>query len=232
MEFELTPEIEERIAESLPEWVIRRPELRRRLQHALAGTPANRMTFEEFLDWVEEDIRAEWVDGEVIIMSPVSLRHQQLSDWLTAILLAFVETEGLGTVLSAPIQMRLQESSREPDLVFVAEKNAHRLKKTYVDGPADLVIEIVSPESVGRDRGEKYQEYEAAGIPEYWLIDPAREQAEMYLLDQKGRYQLQRVDEEHHYHARQLPGFWLDPTWLWQDPLPKILDVLRELAVI
>ncbi|MEJ7756097.1 MAG: Uma2 family endonuclease [Nocardioidaceae bacterium] len=56
-------------------------------------------------------------------------------------------------------------------------------QKTYLDGAADLAIEIISPESIGRDRGEKFVEYEAAGIREYWLIDPERRQAEFYRLE-------------------------------------------------
>ena len=52
----------------------------------------------------------------------------------------------------------------------MASERLDRVHRTYLDGPADLVVEIVSPESAGRDRGEKYYEYEAAGIPEYWLL--------------------------------------------------------------
>ncbi len=56
------------------------------------------------------------------------------------------------------------------------------------DGPPDLVVEVISPESVGGDRGEKFHEYEGAGIAEYWLVDPQREVLEVYVLDDGERY--------------------------------------------
>ena len=59
----------------------------------------------------------------------------------------------------------------------MATEHLDRLTDSHLSGPADLVVEIVSPDSLGRDRGDKFAEYEAASIPEYWLIDPVRQQA-------------------------------------------------------
>jgi Uma2 family endonuclease len=69
----------------------------------------------------------------------------------------------------------------------VAREHLDRLHPTFLEGPADLVVGITSPESISRDRGEKYVEYEAAGIPEYWLIDADRPQAEFSQLGSEGR---------------------------------------------
>src|SRR5205085_12075198 len=69
--------------------------------------PGKKLTYEEFLDWCGEDSWAEWVDGEVIILSPASLRHQQIAGFLYFLLELFVKTFDLGQVLNAPIQMRL-----------------------------------------------------------------------------------------------------------------------------
>ena len=203
--------------------------LRRRLLEVLL-TPVERpkMTYEEFLAWADEDTLAEWVNGEVVMYSPASQQHQNLVDFLTSVLRVFVEQNRLGVVLSAPFQMKL-EQGREPDLLFVAKEHLERLKETYLDGPADLVVEIVSPESVGRDRGEKFYEYEQAGIPEYWLIDPLREQAEFYQLGAQGRYRLV-TPEEGTYRSVVVPGFCLRVAWLWQ-PLP-ILEALQELELV
>ncbi len=206
-------------------------DLRRRLLEALL-TPAERrkMTYDEFLAWAGEDVLAEWVNGEVIMSSPASRRHQEIALFLGTVLGLYVEQQGLGRVVLPPFQMKLAQSGREPDLLYVAREHLERLKETHLDGPADLVIEIASPESVGRDRGEKFYEYEQAGIREYWLIDPQREQAEFYQLTTDGRYRLVPPDAEGIYRSTMLAGFWLRVAWLWQPP--RILDVLRELALI
>ncbi len=153
----------------------------------------------------------------------------------------FAEERDLGMVLSAPFQMRLEHSGREPDLLFVAQEHLNRLQETYLDGPADLVVEIISPESAGRDRsrfaslsyarGEKFYEYEAGGVTEYWLIDPQKKRAEFYQLE-ADQYQQVASDAEEGYRSASLPDFWLRVEWLWQEPLPKTLDVLRELGVV
>lgn len=205
--------------------------LRQRILKALqADDELAPMTYEEFLAWAGEDTLAEWVDGEVIMTSPASERHQDISGFLETIFRVYTEFHSLGIVRSAPFQMRLSDSGREPDLVFVAEVHHERLRKTYLDGPADLVVEIISPESAGRDRGVKFYEYEAAEIPEYWLIDPEREQAEFYQLDVHGRYQLVPPDEKGIYPSKALPGLRLPVAWLWQPP--KVIAALKSLQLI
>ena len=67
------------------------------------------------------------------------------------------------------------------------------MKRLYLDGPADLVIEVVSPGNRGVDRGEKYVEYEQGGVPEYWLLDPERETHEFYQLRANGLYELATI---------------------------------------
>jgi Uma2 family endonuclease len=205
---------------------------RQMLDVLLAPAQPARMSYEEFLAWADEDTLAEWVDGEVMITSAASLRHQAIMGFLVSIVGVYVEEHNLGTLLTAPFQMKLASSGREPDLLFVAAEHLHRLRNTYLDGPADLAVEIISPESVGRDRGDKFYEYEQAGIPEYWLLDPQARRAEFYQLDAAGVYQLIAPDQEGVYRSAVVPGFWLRVSWLWQQPLPRVLDVLRELGVV
>jgi Uma2 family endonuclease len=193
-----------------------------------------KVSYEEFLDWCDEDTLAEWVDGEVIMTSPASNRHQAVVGFLYKILDFYVEQRELGRVIIAPFQMKIGSTlpGREPDLLFIARENLGRLKDTYLDGPADLAVEVVSIESRLRDRGEKLAEYEMGGVREYWIIDPGEQRADFYLLAPDGRYERKRPDAKRVYRSEVLTGFWLKEEWLWQEPPPKALAVLRELGVV
>lgn len=195
-----------------------------------SGLPTH-MTWEEYLAWDFEDCQAEWVDGEVILMAPVRVDHQFILGFLYRLICDSVERRNLGAVLTAPILMRLpsRPSGREPDLLFVAEAHRDRIKPTLIDGPADLVIEVVSPESDRRDRSDKFSEYEAAGIPEYWLIDPLRTEAYFYVLGEDGRYHLTVIPPDGIFRSRVLEGFRLRVGWLWRVPLPTLAAALAEL---
>ncbi len=192
--------------------------------------PKAKISYEEFLEWLDEDILAEWVDGEVIMASPASKMHQDIVFFIGKLVDIFVRYKKLGEVLTAPFQMKLENSGREPDLLFVKTENLSRFKKTYLDGPADVVLEIISPESGGRDRGDKFYEYERAGIPEYWLIDPQKNWFEVYRVNNEGIYESAFSGKKGKYSSDVLPGFWLNVEWLWQSPLPDALDVLWEIA--
>src|SRR5215510_13117158 len=137
-------------------------------------TPHLRMTEEEFVTWCDEDIKAEWVDGEVIMPSPANLKHVDLAGFLNLILRMFVTSRGLGVVYGPELQVRFASLRRRrvPDLLFVSTERMSILKATEVDGAPDLIVEIVSPDSPARDWREKYLEYEAAGVREYWVADP------------------------------------------------------------
>jgi Uma2 family endonuclease len=196
--------------------------------------PPGKMTYEAFLAWADEDTRAEWVDGEVVLLSPSSNRHQMLVVFLVSLFQHFVEAHRLGTVLTAPFQMKTGPDlpGREPDILFIAREHLDRLKNVYLDGPADLVVEIISPDSRGRDRGEKFYEYEQGGVREYWLLDYLRRQAEFYQRGADGIFRLVPVGEDGIYGSAVLEGLWLKVDWLWQEPLPPLLTVLREWQLV
>lgn len=195
--------------------------------------PEGKITFEEFLDWCDEDTWAEWVDGEVIVVSPASIEHQDLGSLLETVSRIYIEDHDLGRVIRAPFVMRMSaiDSAREPDLIFIHRERLHLLKHTFLDGPGDVVIEIVSPESIGRDRGDKFVEYERAGVKEYWLLDPDRQSAEFYELRTDGLYHMAKIVEGV-YQSKVIPGFWVRVDWLWETPLPPALDLLRELGIV
>ncbi|HXG66626.1 MAG TPA: Uma2 family endonuclease [Blastocatellia bacterium] len=199
-----------------------------------AAPPPGKITYQEFLDWLDDNTHAEWVNGEVALMSPVSKPHQDIARFLLNLISYFVESHQLGAVYYDPFQMKTGPDlpGRAPDILFVARENLSRLKDTYLDGPADLVVEVISPESRARDRGEKFYEYEQGGVREYWLLDPFRKQAEFYLLGEDGIYRLAPVGEDGVFRSRVLEGLWLRVNWLWQEPLPPLMDILRQWRLI
>jgi Uma2 family endonuclease len=113
--------------------------------------------------------------------------------------------------------------------MYVSAVHADRLTTFYVDGPADLAVEIISADSDVRDRSIKLLEYEAAGVIEYWLIDPLRRDADFYILGEDGHYHLAPISPDGVYHSHVLDGFRLRVDWLWRDPLPDPADALAEL---
>lgn len=192
-----------------------------------------KMSHEEFLQWSDEDIRAEWVDGEVIIYIPPKNTHQNTLEFLYELLSLFVRLFNLGKVRVAPFEMKAKPdgSSREPDIIFVADENLERLTEDRLAGPADLIVEIISPDSVNRDRDDKFREYCEAGVPEYWIIDPRpdKQRADFFRLDETGAYRRFATEDDERIESRVLPGFWLRPAWLWQvetlDPLAVFFEM-------
>ena len=189
------------------------------------------MSYEDFLGTTEDATQAEWVDGEKIVFLPPTDRHQDLLRFLSTLIDTFVELFGLGVTRFAPYEVRLVpgRSSREPDLFFVAKTNLNRITPKRLEGPPDLIVEIISPESVYRDRVDKFDEYEAAGVREYWVIDPRPEHARawFFVLDEAGRYQPGAVQPDGRYVSTVLPGFSFHVDWIWQDELPTLMQCLR-----
>jgi len=196
-----------------------------------ASYPPPLVSWETFMAWREGAIQAEWVDGEIVEMAPASAAHQRLGGFLHAFLRRFIEHHGLGEIFYAPFQMRLpsRPSGREPDLLFVDASHADRVKDTFLDGPADLVVEIVSPESEVRDRREKFLEYQEAGIPEYWLLDAPRCAAHFYVLGRDGLYHEVPIGADGIYTSTVLPRLRLRVNWLWRTPLPTLNEALADL---
>lgn len=198
------------------------------------SVPNDKISYRKFLEWNGEEGWFEWVDGEVIEISNPSFRHQDLSNFLAAILRFFVEAKNYGIVVSAPFQIKFdfRPSGRQPDIMFVSNENLFRVEKQFVDGTADLIIEIVSPESLARDTQDKFDEYEKAGVREYWIIDYRRRTANFYNLDEDGKYKLRSLTAEGAFESRVLEGLWISPEWLWQETLPNLMEILREWKMV
>lgn len=196
-------------------------------------TPLPTMTYEEFLSWATDETHAEWVDGRVIFMQPVSDDHSDEQGFLSGTIRTYVEEKHLGKVRSEPFQMKLDSprAGRSPDLIFVSTESLPRIRNSFLDGPADLAIEIVSPESQERDRVTKFGEYEQGGVREYWLIDPANRTAEFYRLNPQGSYEPMPITGGV-FHSEVIPGLWIRIEWLWKETRPTVIQVLKEWGLV
>jgi Uma2 family endonuclease len=189
------------------------------------------MTEEEFLEFCDEDTRAEYIDGEVIVHSPGSYIHENISGFLLSLLRFFVDQHQLGFVPGSNFQIRLRPGLRRvPDLIFVSKENEQNIARTELEGSPDLAVEIVSLDSFERDWRDKYFEYEQAGIREYWVVDPNSQQMKVYCLNEQGKFESQQA-EKGIFKSKVLPGFWIKPEWLWQDPLPNVISIAKELKI-
>lgn len=173
--------------------------------------------------------KREWVRGSVLEMEPTSDEHDETRSYLDRVIGYYATENEAGAVKGEQFAERLSEDLiRIPDIAFFKKDNLGKIKPIFSEGGADLVIEVVSPSSRGQDRGDKYFEYEAAGIEEYWIIDPARRRAEFYRL-REGAYEPVVPDAEGKVHSSALPGFFLRVEWLWNRP--KLSGVYRELGL-
>lgn len=189
------------------------------------------MTQEEYDVWCwTTEERTEFVDGQVIVMSPESTRDDGARGWLGSVLRYFVEDTNLGEVLGPNVQIRpIAGRRRIPDLLFVHRLNRAKVKQAYIDGAPDLAVEFISKDSVKRDREDKFAEYLTAGVREYWLIHIPTRCFEAYRLTPSGYQPIEQVAGV--LRSAVIEGFWFRPEWLWSDPMPTISSVVRELGL-
>ncbi len=196
------------------------------------GSPT--MTYKEFTEWAGEDVRAEWVKGQVVELMPPTERHQDVVSWLIMLLGPFLRHKRLGKVWPSPFEMKLDviPSSREPDIIVSLSTSAGRLDGKRLNGAADLAIEVISDDSVTRDRRDKFAEYALAGVSEYWIIDPriGRYSFKAYRLADEDYFVEILADESGRIPSLVIPGLFIDPIWVSKDPLPNPLRLFAEMV--
>ncbi len=201
---------------------------------AIEGIPlsgeiiAENVPFETFLTAYPGE-HLEWFNGYIIRMPGIDERHDALTGFFRILLTIYLELTGGGRVLQDPMIMRarIDLPARAPDLQVLLPVNLHLLRQNRVAGAADLVIEVISPESQRRDRVEKFAEYERAGIKEYWLFDHHFEEALFYQLDAQGKYVRADLDEAGVYHSIVLERLLLPVALLWKEKLPTVAEITR-----
>jgi Uma2 family endonuclease len=195
---------------------------------------ARNVPYEEYLTG-KYGRHTEWVNEVVIAMSPVNEVHDGLTLFLIVLLDFYIHLTGGGRVLHEPMVMKAAPHlpGREPDIQVLLPDRLEYLQATQVAGPANLVVEVVSPESVGRDRGAKFREYEEGGVQEYWILDPERKEPLFYVLGDDGLFH-SRLPENGVYTSHVLPKLKLRVELLWQETLPtspEVVEMVKQMLV-
>lgn len=148
-------------------------------------------TYQDYLDLPDDGYRYEIIGGELYMSPAPNTLHQRVLAELLFMLQVFVKKNKLGIVLPAPCDVLLEPGGTpvEPDILFISEKHRHIITPQNVQGPPDLVVEIISPFSPEHDRDRKFKLYQKSGVAEYWLVDPEARTIEVFVLRQQ-RYEL------------------------------------------
>jgi Uma2 family endonuclease len=131
-----------------------------------------KLTYEDYVKIPEDGRRHEIIDGRHIVNPAPRPRHQVILGRLYAALLPLQES-GRAEVLFSPIDVHLTETDIvQPDLIAIAHKSRHLIGELKIEGPPELVVEVLSPATRRLDRGAKRALYESAGAREYWILEP------------------------------------------------------------
>ncbi|MCC6630021.1 MAG: Uma2 family endonuclease [Chloroflexi bacterium] len=148
------------------------------------GPPQGAWTYDDYCALPDDGRRYEIIDGVLYMTPSPKEAHQAISALLTAHLMTHVQFRGRGRVYAAPFDVRLGPGNVvQPDVIVVRNDNLSIITPDNIVGAPDLVIEIASPSTTGYDRRQKQDAYAAAGVDEYWLIDPAARTIEVLRLE-------------------------------------------------
>ena len=170
----------------------------------------------------------EFVDGEVVVASPVDIRHQRMVKFLTVLASDFCEARDMGDVINGPAALSLRTGlAREPDIFVLTPEEAARARGSRIDACPCLIIEVTDTDSERRDLVEKPLEYATRGVPDYWSVHLGKRRVTVF----RGLKTLSKptVVRRGRLHSTGLPGFWIDVSWLWQDPFPKSLACVKQI---
>ncbi len=156
------------------------------------------MSREQFLQLPEGPPFYDYVNGEAIEVNRPSIRHQEILLALGAQLHQHVQTHNLGKVV---IEVNLELPNGNiytPDILFYAPQTASQidLRRGYVRGVPDLIVEILSPSTADYDRTQKMGDYAACGVPWVWLVDQETLLLEEYQWTPEGYLRRQAVDAQ------------------------------------
>lgn len=146
------------------------------------------LTYHDYTLLPDDGNRYEIIEGDLSTTPAPVTRHQIIVGRLIHCLLSYLEAHPVGTVLSAPCDVVLSDTDIvQPDVLYVRNNSTAHVTEHNVQGPPDVVVEILSPGTAARDRNLKRKRYERFGVQEYWLVDPDHNTLEILVLN-AGQY--------------------------------------------
>jgi len=172
----------------------------------------------------------ELFEGEIMKRAAPSLMHQAVSRELLTEITIFLRKNPIGSIFSAPVDLNLDEyNAFQPDLAFISNERSFLIEDgDYIHGAPDMVVEIISPGSIKKDRVIKKDLCERFAIREYWLVDPLNKSIEIYTM-QADRYELHDLQEiKGKISSTVLTGFELDLTHIFGAAADEDEEVLPQ----
>lgn len=165
-------------------------------------------TIADYEQLPNDGLRYELIQGELRMAPAPNTDHQTISGYLFYFLMQAVQLPGIGRVFHAPIDLELGPATIvQPDLLVICSPSTAVITPQRVIGAPNVVIEIASPSTASYDRREKRDLYALAGIPEYWIVDPASRTIELLCLDGD------HYHSDHIYQGQAVLPSRSIPTW-------------------
>jgi Uma2 family endonuclease len=146
-------------------------------------TPPPRTILEVYQN-LPEGTLAQLINNHIYMSPAPTTSHQSVLLKIGTQLYDYVQKNNLGSVFIAPVDVYLnRKNAYQPDIIFIANANIHKLQESGFYGAPDLVIEILSPGTWRFDKEDKKDVYESSGVKEYWMVEPADKTTEGFYLN-------------------------------------------------
>lgn len=167
-----------------------------------------KFSYEDYINLPESETkRYELLEGELVMVPSPNVNHQTVSINLEFIILQFVKQNKLGAVFHAPMDVVLSlDNVVQPDILFISNEQSNIITEKNINGTPDLVIEILSPSTSGRDVTVKHTLYSRYGVKEYWIVDPVGKNIEVHALQKQGLKLLKKYESADLLESPMLKG--------------------------